>query len=154
MYIINTLAINQDVQYLLQITSGYLTPAFSGAQKRAELLRNSCILGGPQCQARGQKQKCGSRYPQLKGPHQSVGLRIPNSRGHTKAWESVSPTQGATPKCGSPYPQLQGPHQGVGKKEMTHAGQMQNFRVGSSNQILNSMGRGVQNGGGGVRPHT
>ena len=29
--------------------------------------------------------------------------RIPNSRGHTEAWESVSPTQGATPKRGSPY---------------------------------------------------
>ena len=33
---------------------------------------------------------------------------------------------------------------------MTHAGQVQNFRVGSSNQILNSMGHGVQRGGGGL----
>ena len=24
-----------------------------------------------------------------------MGVRIPNSRGHAKAWESVSPTQGA-----------------------------------------------------------
>ena len=37
--------------------------------------------------------------------------------------------------------------QGVGKKEMTHVGQMQNFRVGSSNHILNSMGRGGPQGG-------
>ena len=37
-----------------KIRSGYLTFAFSGAQKRAELLRNPCILGDPQCQARGQ----------------------------------------------------------------------------------------------------
>ena len=27
--------------------SGYLTPAFSGAQKRAEVLRNPCILEVP-----------------------------------------------------------------------------------------------------------
>ena len=27
--------------------SGRLTPAFSGGQKRAEVLRNPCILGGP-----------------------------------------------------------------------------------------------------------
>ena len=47
-------------------------------------------------------------YPQLEGPHRSVGVHIPNSRGHTEAWESVSPTRGATPKCGSPYPQLKG----------------------------------------------
>ena len=37
---------------------------------------------------RGATQKCGSPYPQLKGPHRSVGVRIPNSRGHAKAWES------------------------------------------------------------------
>ena len=36
-----------------KITSGYLTPAFSRANKRAELLRNPCILGGPQ--QRGQR---------------------------------------------------------------------------------------------------
>ena len=31
-----------------KIRSGYLTPAFSGAHKWAELLRNPCILKGPQ----------------------------------------------------------------------------------------------------------
>ena len=40
-----------------KIRSGSLTPAFSGAQKRADLLRNPCILGGPQRQARGENQK-------------------------------------------------------------------------------------------------
>ena len=30
-----------------KIRSDYLTLAFSGAQKRAELLRNPCILGDP-----------------------------------------------------------------------------------------------------------
>ena len=39
------------------IKIGCLTPAFSGAQKRAELLRNPCILRGPQRQARGENQK-------------------------------------------------------------------------------------------------
>ena len=34
--------------------------------------------------------------------------------------------------------------------EMNHVGQVQNFRVGSSNHILNSMGQGVQRGGGGL----
>ena len=37
-----------------QIRSGYLTPAFSGAQKRAEMLRNPCVLawrwGSPRMQ--------------------------------------------------------------------------------------------------------
>ena len=52
----------------------------------------------------------------------------PNSRGHTKVWESITPTPGATPKRGSPQlqlqeatlkhgspsPQLKGPHRSVG----------------------------------------
>ena len=50
-------------------------------------------------------------YAQLEGPHQSVGVDIPNSMDYTEAWESISPTQGATQLCGfmSPYPQLKGP---------------------------------------------
>ena len=36
-----------------KIRKGCLTLAFSGAQKRAEMLRHPCILGGPQRQARG-----------------------------------------------------------------------------------------------------
>ena len=56
----------------------------------------------------------GSPLPRLKGPHQSVGVRYPKSRGHTEAWESATPNQGATPKCGSPLPQLKGPHRSVG----------------------------------------
>ena len=88
---------------------------------------------------RGGTLKRGSPYPQLEGPHQGVGVCIPNSRGHTKecnlvsrthaeklgvqiptsrgnveAWESVSPTLGATPRREGVYPQLKGPHQGVG----------------------------------------
>ena len=36
--------------------------------------------------------KRGSPYPQLEGPHRSVGIHIPKLKGHTEAWESVSPT--------------------------------------------------------------
>ena len=43
-----------------------------------------------------------------------MGVRHPESRSHTKAWESITPTQRATPKRGSPSPQLQGPRQSVG----------------------------------------
>ena len=41
----------------------------------------------------------------------SVGVLT--SRGHTKAWESITPTRGAMPKRGSPSPQLKGPQQSV-----------------------------------------
>ena len=37
-----------------QIRVGCLNPAFSGARKRAELLCNPCILGGPRREARGE----------------------------------------------------------------------------------------------------
>ena len=40
-----------------KIRSGYLTRAFAGAQKRAELLSNPCILEDSQRQARGENQK-------------------------------------------------------------------------------------------------
>ena len=46
-----------------------------------------------------------------------MGVRIPNSGGHTESWESVSPTQGATPKRGSLYLQLEGPRQSVGMRD-------------------------------------
>ena len=80
----------------------------------------------------GATPKRGSPSPQLKGPHRSVGVwkckekerknalwnhrcsppesggRAPNAgsslRNHTEAWESITPTQGATPKCGSQSP--------------------------------------------------
>ena len=51
-----------------KIRSGYLNPAFSGAQKRAELRRNPCILGGPQREAREEHQKW-LHHPSLLGGH-------------------------------------------------------------------------------------
>ena len=38
-----------------KIRNGYLSPTFSGAQMRVEVLHHPCILGGPQCQERGTK---------------------------------------------------------------------------------------------------
>ena len=38
-----------------EIRIGCLTPAFSGAQKRAETLHHPCLLRGPQHQVRGEK---------------------------------------------------------------------------------------------------
>ena len=35
------------------------------------------------------KQKPGSSSRQLEGPRQSVGVHHPNSRAHTKVWESM-----------------------------------------------------------------
>ena len=40
-----------------KIGSGCLTPAFSGAQNRAEMLHHPCIVGGPQRQAREGKSE-------------------------------------------------------------------------------------------------
>ena len=56
-----------------KIRSGYLTDAFSGAQKRAELLRNPCILGDPQRQARGENQKW-LPHPSLLGGPKEGGI--------------------------------------------------------------------------------
>ena len=51
-----------------KIKSGYLTPAFLGAQKGAGLLRNPCILGDPQHQAQGENQKWLPHPCLLEGP--------------------------------------------------------------------------------------
>ena len=100
------------------------------------------FLTMPQCHmpTQGATLKRGSPYPLLNGPHRSVGVRIPNSRGHTEAWESVSPTQGAIPKRGSPYPQLKGPHRSV----EVHHPNLWGLQCGGENcepVILNSTGR-------------
>ena len=63
--------------------------------------------------SRGQSEAWES-ISKLQGPHQSVGVHHLNSRGHTKARESISPTQGSARKQGGPYPQLKGPQRSVG----------------------------------------
>ena len=38
----------------------------------------------------------------------------PNSKGHTKVWESITPTGGAKPKPGGPSPQFERPRRSLG----------------------------------------
>ena len=45
-----------------KIGNGCLTPTFSGAQKRAEMLRHPCIVGGRQHQARGAKSEVAASH--------------------------------------------------------------------------------------------
>ena len=44
----------------------------------------------------------GSPSPKIEGPHRSVAVHYPRSRGHTEAWESITPTRGAKTKRGIP----------------------------------------------------
>ena len=63
-----------------KIQSGYLTPAFSGAQKRAEMLRHPCILGDPQ--TKGDKTRIGYLTPAFSGAKKSGNATSPlHSRG-------------------------------------------------------------------------
>ena len=65
-----------------KIRSGYLKPAFSAAQRRAELLRNPCILGGPQSQARGENENWLPHACLLGSPKEGVTSTEPlDSRG-------------------------------------------------------------------------
>ena len=72
-----------------KIRIGCLTPAFLGAQKRAELLRHLCILGGPQ--TKGDKIRGGCLTPALSGAqkraemlHHPCILGGPQTRGHNQ----------------------------------------------------------------------
>ena len=69
------------------------------------------------------------------GVTRGSGVHHPNSRGHAKAWESITPTQGATPKLGSPSPQLKGTRSEVAHKwahwlhHPSRLGGLQHFRA-------------------------
>ena len=54
-----------------KIKSGHITPAFSGAHKWAEYLRNPCVLRGSQ--KRGQNQKW-VHHPYFSGAHKWAEL--------------------------------------------------------------------------------
>ena len=70
-----------------KIRKGYLKPAFSGAQKRAEVLCQPCILGGSP-NTRGQKQNWLPHPCLLGGPKEGGNATSPlHSLG--------SPTKGA-----------------------------------------------------------
>ena len=55
-----------------------------------------------------------------------MGVRIPDSRGHPKAWESVSPTLGATQNLGKRIRKMKERTQNVGPKKnlVLHLGQV------------------------------
>ena len=64
-----------------KIRSGYLNRAFSGAKKRAEVVRNPCMLGGPQRQAPGEIRN-GLPHPCLRGPEKGGSATQPvHARG-------------------------------------------------------------------------
>ena len=48
--------------------------------------------------------------PELERTHRRVEVHHPNSRGHTVAWESITPTRGAMTKRGSPSRNPERPH--------------------------------------------
>ena len=99
-----------------KIRNGCLTPAFSGIQKRAEMLHHSCILGDPQSQARGAKSEVASNKGEqnqqwsphpylLGGPKEGGNATSPlHSRGSlTKGIKSevaASPLPSRGPKRG------------------------------------------------------
>ena len=57
--------------------SGYLTPTFSSGKKRAEVLRNPCILRGPQRQAREENQNWLLHPYLLRGPEEGGSATYP-----------------------------------------------------------------------------
>ena len=82
-----------------KIRSGYLTPAFSKAQKRAEMLCHPCILGDPQ--QRGTKSEVAATPCLIGGPKEGGNATSPlHSRGH--------PTQRSKIKSGCLTPAFLG----------------------------------------------
>ena len=76
-----------------KISSGHPTPAFSGAQKRAEMLCHPCILGGPQHQAWGAKSDMATLPLPSRGPKRGrkcyvtpAFSGIPNKEEQNQKW--------------------------------------------------------------------
>ena len=91
-----------------KIRIGYLTPAFLGAQKRAEWLHNPCFLGGPQ--QSGQNQKWLPHPCLLGGPKEGgIAMQPLRSRGspnkgtksEVKTYARGNNDAPSTPKYGS-----------------------------------------------------
>ena len=95
-----------------KIRSGCLTLAFSGAQKRAEMLRHPCNLGDPQ--TKGDKIRIGSLTPAFSGAHKWVEmLRHPcilgdphNKGGQNQKWVPHPCLLGGLKKGGNATPPL------------------------------------------------
>ena len=74
-----------------EITISYLTPAFSGTHKLAEVLLNPCILGGHQRQERGRKIEVASLPLPSEGPtSRRKGYVIPTLSGVPKQGNKIS----------------------------------------------------------------
>ena len=78
-----------------KIRSGCITTTFSGAQKRAEMLRHPCILGGPHRQARGAKSTVTASPLLSRGPKRGrkcyatlafLGVPKANCREQKQKW--------------------------------------------------------------------
>ena len=84
-----------------KIRCGYLNGAFPGAQEKAEILCNPCILGDPQRKARGENQKWLPQPYFLGGPKKGGILRQPlHSRGGGGLELATSPLPSGHPKKG------------------------------------------------------
>ena len=69
-----------------KIKSGCLTPTFSGAQKRTELLRHPYILGGLQRQVRGAKSEVATSHLHSRRPPNKRTTQKPMERGQSQKW--------------------------------------------------------------------
>ena len=76
-----------------KINSGYLTPDFSGAPKRAEMLHHPCILRDPQTKGSGEKSELAASPPPPPGPTSGrkcyptlAFLGIPKQRQTKSKW--------------------------------------------------------------------
>ena len=84
-----------------KIRSGRLTLAFSGGQKRVEMLCHPCILGDPQCQARRTKSEVAATPSLIRGPKEGGNATSPlHSRGY--------PTKGNKIRSGCLTPAFSG----------------------------------------------
>ena len=79
------------IKIRIRIKSGCLTPAFSGAHMRAEVLSDPCVLGG--VSIKGDKVKSGYLTPAFSGPHIRADvlrnprvLGCPETRGQNQKW--------------------------------------------------------------------
>ena len=78
--------------------------------------------------SRGHTELGGAPYPLLKVPRQSGGVHIPDSRCHATLWESTCASEKDAPTLASPYPQVKGPRQNVGACIPNSRGRMKMLR--------------------------
>ena len=111
-----------------KIRSGWLTPIFSGAHKRAEVLRNPCILADPQTK--------GTKSEVAASPVPSRGLTRGQKCYVTPAFSGVPSKRGQNQKW-LPHPYLLGgPQVGTSATQPLHS--RGSPRKGTKSQVLGS----------------